>query len=171
LCNSLGVGAKPQLAQDGLPKKSESSELAKLRKRLLGKKAAIHSSTSISNISPTNSRKEALKGTTIRRTKVEESEDEEESRVEAISRLKIANKVSKVENEDHLGNEGVKDGENPPPSLDDRDGDIQALQAPSDMSSKPKRSAKRKPSSFLDEVLAGKARSKEKRKKKQLDDT
>jgi hypothetical protein len=140
----LGLGAKQEL-KDGLPKHNEISELDKLRKRLLGKKAAESSKQNTSRYKNTSS-----SGKDIEKNPLESDEEEEgraitisssKHRMISQSRMKSRNVPEESSQTDTKAQVNHVGESNQPAGIS---------------TSKNVPSQKRKGTSFLDEVLAGK---------------
>jgi hypothetical protein len=168
----LGVGAAvPSDFKDGLPQRRDPSALERLKVQLLGKKAAGKISSKGNGLVPQLTiQKDASKPSLpLKKPARDDSEDEDEGRASAVVAARSrplkkdhAKKPSKADSKEdlHVGSKVNDAIELPEPEQDVTAED--PLSMP-----KTRKDSKRKASSFMDEILAEKARKKKKKKKKQ----
>ena len=153
------MGAKPEL-KDGLPKQNEASELDKLRKRLLGKRVTtLPRDKLVSNSASRNPQNTAKSYSEQRQGLLDNDSADDEGRSSAIKSMKTR-RGNKLAHRD-----GQQDKQK---AIDQHPEAPTSTEMTSSSSQVVGRSGKRKPSSFLDEVLAGKTRKKGKKNRETL---
>jgi hypothetical protein len=163
------VGATPaDDLKDGLPKRRDLSALDRLRVQLLGKKAAGKVATKGSSLVPhlTVQKVVAKPLPSRKKPKQSDSEDEEDGRASAV-----LSKTSRPRKNGHRKSRMVvEDVFQPEKKESDGLGtgtpETEQVEPEATMKSQSRLESKRKASSFLDEVLAEKARKKKKKKTK-----
>lgn len=158
----LGVGAKQDLV-NGLPKHNEASELDKLRKRLLGKGVASNRTPNVAIRGSSSTTTRDVRKTGDVTQEPQDESDDDAGRSAAIGPMSKSTKRKK-----HSAGRPRHVALAPDSGdvvLDEHADDklVEGVTSPEPTASLPTRQTKRKPTTFMDELLAVKSRKKGKK--------